>query len=152
MQNCGSIAWKLAKLWPFEYYILYVRDVRTDVTTESSSKSDDVDLANIFAGLSWNMWIIRLWLLLLGTGWKDQLPETRRLNTKPRATAASATSVVSPAGTTLTSRMMFPNLPADPVSVLLRPTQSQLNCVASVFLSGVLVRLTTALASPKGLM
>ena len=26
MQNFGSIAWKMAKLWPFEHYILYVRD------------------------------------------------------------------------------------------------------------------------------
>ena len=29
MQNFGSIARKMAKLWPFEHYILFVRDVRT---------------------------------------------------------------------------------------------------------------------------
>ena len=45
MQNFIPIAQKLAELWPFNFKML-VTDVRTLVTTESSSKSDDVDLAN----------------------------------------------------------------------------------------------------------
>ena len=45
MQNFMPIAQKLAELWPFNFKML-VTDVRTLVTTESSSKSDDVDLAN----------------------------------------------------------------------------------------------------------
>ena len=46
MQNFMPIAQKLAELWPFNFKML-VTDVRTLVTTESSSKSDDVDLANL---------------------------------------------------------------------------------------------------------
>ena len=34
----------MAKLWPFELFTLYVRD-GTYITTESSSKLDEVDLA-----------------------------------------------------------------------------------------------------------